>query len=249
MSKCPCLDLQRVGFSFARFGDPAAQPIFDGFSLSVETGSAVAIMGSSGVGKSTLAALMARKLTPQSGTIDYCSSVHLPYDVTYVDQSPMNSVFPWQTVSGNIEYPLRKLKWPAKRIKERVSKLVESFRLTSLLHSFPARLSGGELQRLALARHLSWQPRIMILDEVFTALDIETRTCSVAALKAIVREENTTVVMVTHNVSDALSLADRCIILGGRPAVAVYDFPVEDGNISEAVFRQTLRRAIRDGYI
>ncbi len=247
--KAPAVDIRNVGFSFRADKSSAPRVIFEGFSLRVDSGSSLVIMGCSGVGKSTLAGLMTRRLVPHSGTVEYASVIQRPYDVTFVDQTPMNNVFPWQSVRDNIEYPLRKLLWSARQRGDRVSRLIELFRLGGVMHSFPARLSGGELQRLALARQLSWQPRIAVLDEVFTALDVETRACCVAALKTIVKEEQTTIVMITHSVSDAISMADRCIVLGGRPASAVCDFTVQNGNISEGVFTQTLRRAICDGYI
>jgi NitT/TauT family transport system ATP-binding protein len=239
--------LEEIAFGFPpRNGSPGTL-ILEQFSLQVERASTLVVMGPSGVGKSTLGRLIAGGLGPQAGRIRYSSAIRSRSDVASVDQHPMNTVFPWQTVSGNLDYPLRKLGWTRRARAERVESLLTGFRLTCLGGSYPAELSGGELQRLALARSLSWRPRLVILDEALGALDIATRTHVLMALRAVITGDGTTAVVITHSISDAFDLADRCVVLGGRPARIVADF--ETRSASNAAVRNALLEAIRDGHL
>lgn len=209
----------RFSFPHSRNGD--AGFLFDGLCLSVAAGTTLVVMGASGVGKSTLGALIAGYLTPHGGTLEYSENIRGGRAIAYVDQAPLNVVFPWQTVADNIAYPLRKLGWPAAAREARVRHLLDAFLLTDLASAFPSRLSGGEQQRLALARSVSWQPRLIVVDEAFSGLDVATRPAVLEAFQTCARDVRSTVVMITHSISDALTLGDQCVILDGRPVDVV----------------------------
>ena len=226
------LELRAVSFSYGWItdGEPSGEPdgeqIFSDFSLAIERGSRVAVMGSSGSGKSTLGRLLTGLLIPQRGWIYHHADLQLAHNVVYVDQNALNSVFPWQRVEQNIRYPLQKLGWKPGQIEARVDRLLETFQLQDLRSSYPANISGGQLQRLALARCLSWQPKFVVLDETFSALDKRTKDNILLALPDLFEEDETTVVLITHNAPDVFLIADRCVVLANRPVSITEDIPI-----------------------
>jgi NitT/TauT family transport system ATP-binding protein len=249
------LAMENVGFSYPSRSQNADNALYEGFSLRVEQGSILAIMGSSGAGKSTLGRIMAGILTPQSGKVVWSPEFRNQSDIVYVDQHPINSVFPWQTALANIEYPLRKLGWDGTRRTERVGYLVSLLRLDGVVDSYPAQLSGGELQRVALARCLSWRPALVILDEPFSALDGKVKAEIISALHELATRDGNTLVLITHNVADALALGMRCVVIGKRPVEIISDlefrsgFPREEGAPDYEVMQQALIEGIRHGLV
>ncbi len=222
------LELRAVSFSYgwSTDGEPDGEQIFSDFSLAIERGTRVAVMGCSGSGKSTLGRLLTGLLKPQRGWIYRNPDLELAHNVVYIDQNPMNSVFPWQRVEQNIRYPLQKLGWKPGQIEARVDRLLETFQLQDLRRPYPANISGGQLQRLALARCLSWQPRFVVLDETFSALDKRTKDSILLALPDLLEEDETTVVLITHNAPDVFLIANRCVVLANRPASITEDIPI-----------------------
>lgn len=248
------LELEGVGFSYPVRSNSNGH-LFESFSLTVQQGSILAIMGASGVGKSTLGRMMAGILSPQKGTVTRSPQFKNNCDVVYIDQHPMNSVFPWQSVRRNIEYPLQKLGWDRSKTGDRRSYLISLFRLDGLGDSFPANLSGGELQRLALARGLSWRPELVILDEPFSALDGKVKAEIISALHELAARDRITLVLITHNVSDALALGMRCIVIGKRPVQIISDlefragFPRAEEAPDYDAMQQALITGIRNGLV
>lgn len=116
--------------------------------MRIEQGSIVTIMGSQRIGKSTLGRIMAGILIPRSGAVGHSPDFMRSADVVYVDQHPLNSVFPWQTVLDNVRYPLEKPNWEGSERRDHICYLMNLFRLSALTNVYPAQLSGGELQRL-----------------------------------------------------------------------------------------------------
>jgi NitT/TauT family transport system ATP-binding protein len=249
------LEMESVGFSYPSRTPPGDHNLYDGFSLRVEQGSILAIMGTSGSGKSTLGRMMAGILTPQAGKVTRSPDFRSQSDVVYIDQHPINSVFPWQTALANIEYPLHKLGWDGARRRERVSYLVSLFRLDGVTDSYPAQLSGGELQRVALARCLSWRPELVILDEPFSALDGKVKAEIISALHELATRDGNTLVLITHNVADAIALGTRCVVIGKRPVEIISDlefrsrFPREEGAPGYEAMEQALIEGIRSGLV
>jgi NitT/TauT family transport system ATP-binding protein len=248
------LELQDVVFSYPARADSNGQ-LYAGFSLTVGLGSILALMGPSGSGKSTLGRMMAGILTPQAGEVRCSSQFVNRWDVVYVDQHAINSVFPWQTVAENIKYPIKKLGWDHARRKERICYLMSLFRMGALADAYPASLSGGELQRLALARCLSWKPQLVILDEPFFALDRRVKAEIIAGLEQLARSDRMTVVLITHNVADALALGARCVVIGQRPVQIISDlefrapYPRDRETPDYNAMQQALVSGIRDGLV
>ena len=209
--------------SFTYNGGSGGLWILDGFSLALKMGEVTALMGESGCGKSTLAKLIARIDSPKSGEIRWPQTIVQPHELAYVDQVAADGYFPWYTVSRNLAYPLKHLGWSSTEIDARVSKLMALFRIGHLADTSPALTSGGEQQRVATARAFAAQPRCLILDESFSALDAELKSNILQQLRPLSIEEEITLILITHNVSDALALADRCVMLEGPPLKVIAD--------------------------
>lgn len=251
------IGLSHVRFDYTRSAGNAAGRTGDGlfhdFSLSIAPGSCVAVMGASGSGKSTLGRLLCGLLQPDSGRVLRHPDLRRRYDVVYVDQDPLNSVFPWQRVRQAIGYPLRKIGWDQGRIAERTQQLLRFFQLQKEENAYPTNLSGGQLQRLAVARCLSWQPRVAILDEAFSALDRRMKERILSDLPSLLQRDRTTVVLLTHHFTDVFLLAGRCVVLAGRPVSITADIPISvpfPRSTDPQEFRgatQTILEALKDG--
>ncbi len=255
LSTGSALQIDDIDFSFASRSGGIDGPLYKEFSLHIEQGSIVAIMGASGAGKTTLGRIMAGILTPQRGSVRRSPGLTKASDLVYVDQHPMNGVFPWQTVLENVRYPLEKLNWQGAQRRERICYLMTLFRLGALADVYPAQLSGGELQRLALSRCLSWKPKLVILDEPFSALDGEVKAEITSALHELALKDRITLVLITHNVSDALALGMRCVIIAKRPVRVISDlefrtaFPRDESTPDYDAMQQALINGIRDGLV
>lgn len=228
-SKDIAITISNMGFAYtAQNRSDVDEVIYRDFSLQIESGTALALMGASGSGKSTLARLMAGMDSPNSGVIERSPTLLRRHDVVYVDQNPFNSVFPWLSVMSNLDYPLRKLGWENSAIIRRRNELLQMFHLSDVKHSLPAKLSGGEVQRLAIARCISWSPRVLILDETFSALDRKTKSEIQDVFRRVLADEAITLVLATHNVGDVMTLCSRCVVLGERPVRSLADLDLQD---------------------
>jgi NitT/TauT family transport system ATP-binding protein len=186
-------------------------------SLSVRDREFLALLGPSGCGKSTLLYLLGGFLPVESGSI-------LVGDKPVTGPGPDRGVvfqnfalFPWKTVRQNIGYGLEKAGMPKPEREQRTRELVELVHLTGFEDSFPSQLSGGMKQRVAIARTLAVDPAILLMDEPFGALDAQTRGLMHEELLAIMRRTPKTVVFVTHDVREAVYLADRVAVMTARP--------------------------------
>ncbi len=179
-------------------------------SFSVDEGEFVAIIGPSGCGKSTLLSLAAGLLTPSSGSVTSRGSFG------YMLQK--DHLFPWRTIEKNIFLPLEIKKNTSSEGRERAIGLAQKYGLGEFLKSYPAQLSGGMRQRAALIRTLATDPDVLLLDEPFSALDYQTRLCVTEDVANIIRSEKKTALLITHDISEAISLADRILVLSPRPA-------------------------------
>ncbi len=248
------LRMRGVDFSYCS-GQDDGRGLYAGFELAIEQGSVLALMGASGCGKSTLGKMMAGIIRPAAGRVEWSPQFSRRAAVVYMDQQPMNSIFPWQTVRRNLGYPLEKMRWSEQESRARVNSLASLFRLEASLDALPARISGGELQRLALARCLSWRPGLVILDEPFSALDRDVKTNISYALHELAIKDGMTVVLITHNVADALAIGMRYVIIGDRPVRIILDLefnspnPLQRGGVEYDSMEKTLVACIRDGLV
>jgi len=192
----------------------------DRVSLSVRQGEFVCLLGASGCGKSTLLSLVAGLDQISGGTLDIGGR-----HVSLMFQEA--ALFPWLSVRGNVELPLRLQGVGRAERRARAEELLETVRLRGFGDKRPHELSGGMRQRVALARALAQNAEILLMDEPFGALDAMTRDILHDELERIWREQELTVLFVTHNVREAVRLGDRVILLSSRPGRVIEDFPVE----------------------
>ena len=196
--------------------DGKSVPVLDDISLDVSDGEFICLVGPSGCGKSTLLNLTGGFLAPTSGSVTIDGQgVHGP-DPRRILVFQERGVFPWLTVEGNIGFGLSKLS-RAER-EQRIAHYVQMVRLQGFEHSYPSDLSGGMKQRLQVARALAVNPDILFLDEPFGALDSVTRLIMRGELLRIWQTERRTIIFVTHDIDEAVQLADRVVVLSSRPA-------------------------------
>jgi ABC-type nitrate/sulfonate/bicarbonate transport system ATPase subunit len=208
------LQMKDVGMVFQRDGKTTS--VLEDINLDVGDGEFICIVGPSGCGKSTLLNLMGGFLAPTSGTVAINGEAVTGPDPRRILVFQERAVFPWLTVEGNIGFGLQKLS--RKERDERIAHYVRLVRLGSFEHSYPSDLSGGMQQRLQVARALAVNPQILFMDEPFGALDSVTRLIMRQELLRIWQAERRTVLFVTHDVDEAVQLADRVVVLSSRPA-------------------------------
>lgn len=207
-------DAVRHGYRVA--GRPEMVALSD-VNLSVEPGEFVSLLGPSGCGKSTLLYLLGGFIPIQSGQI-------LMEGKKVTGPGPDRGVvfqnfalFPWKTVKQNIAYGLERMAMPARERAERVQSFIEMVHLRGFEDSFPSQLSGGMRQRVAIARTLAVNPRVLLMDEPFGALDAQTREIMHEELLGIMRRTKMTTIFVTHDVREAVYLSDRVAVMSSRP--------------------------------
>lgn len=248
------IDVRDVGVTFASTG-PERLVALDGVRLTVEPGEIVALIGPNGSGKSTLLRVIAGLLVPDRGTvsIDGADVLGPSPRVGLVFQEPR--LLPWRTTTENVAYPLELAGVPRAERDERVAALLRTVGLEGADALIPGLMSGGMRQRAALARTLATEPRVLLLDEPFSALDELTRERLNVELLEIAGRRHATVVIVTHSVQEAIFLADRVIVLSERPGRVVADIrvalprPRSIGDLDAAVVSataQTIRANLAD---
>jgi len=213
-SKNPAgLALTHVDFRY-----PDGQVVFDDLSFSVEPGEFVAVLGPSGCGKSTLLNLLSGFLKPSRGEITINGELVRPEhpSLGYIFQSPQ--LFPWLSVIDNIQFGLKMAGVLSQ--KEQVEKAryyLQVVGLSAVAERFPHQLSGGMRQRVSLARALATEPQLLLADEPFSALDAMTRRHMNEELLRLRARFGQTVLFITHDIDEAVFLADRVVVLGRAP--------------------------------
>ena len=186
-------------------------------SLDVHEGEFLAVIGPSGCGKSTLLNMAAGLLKPTVGAVRYGAvPVTGPNrEVGYVTQK--DQLLPWRTVEKNVALPLEFRGVPKAQARDRVAAVIEQVGLRGFERSYPGELSGGMLKRAALARTMVYAPSTYLMDEPFASLDAQLRMVMQDELLRIWRETRSTVVFVTHDLAEAITLADRIVVVTSRP--------------------------------
>lgn len=182
-------------------------------SLDVKDGEFVAIVGPSGCGKSTLLNILCNLDKPTSGQIILKNNAKIGYMLQ------QDCLFPWLTIFDNCCIGLKIKNKLTKENKEYVKNLLYTYGLKDFINSYPNSLSGGMRQRVALIRTLAIKPDILLLDEPFSALDYQSRLAVCDDVYRIIKKEKKTIIMITHDIAEAISMADRIVILTGRPAM------------------------------
>jgi osmoprotectant transport system ATP-binding protein len=221
------LQFEDVGFRYRNGG-----PVVGGFTLSVDSGEVVVLVGRSGAGKSTILKLVNRMVLPRSGSVRVegrdtreWDSIRLRRRIGYVLQDI--GLFPHMTVEENVGLVPRLERWPADRIRSRVRELLELVGLPPepFASRWPSELSGGQRQRVGVARALAADPPILLMDEPFGALDPVTRVELRREFARIQQQLKTTVLFVTHDMAEAFALAGRIGVVDAG-ALVVCDVPV-----------------------
>jgi NitT/TauT family transport system ATP-binding protein len=196
-------------------------------SFDIERGEFVSIVGPSGCGKSTLLKIMAGLDTPSSGEVRFQGgTVRGPHSkISMVFQA--FGLFPWRTVLENVEYGLEMRKVPKAERREISRQYLEMVGLGGYEHMYPKQLSGGMKQRAGIARALTVEPEVVLMDEAFSAIDEVTADVLREEVSEIHKETGKTFVLVTHNLAEAIELADKVVVLSSRPAKVKKIFPVE----------------------
>lgn len=197
-------------------------------SLTLKEGEFIAIVGPSGCGKSTLLSILCGLEDKTSGEIIFPNKEKKK--IGYMLQQ--DCLFDWLTILDNCLLGLKIKKELTKYTKEKVIKLLENYGLKDFINKYPNSLSGGMRQRVALIRTLATDPDILILDEAFSALDYQTRLAVSDDVYKIIKEKKKSVIMVTHDITEAIAMADKVIVLSNRPAVIkkIYDIKLSNSS-------------------
>ena len=184
-------------------------------SFDVNDGEFVAIIGPSGCGKTTILSLVCKLLAPTSGTVAISGDDRVGYMLQ------RDQLFEWRTIEKNVYLGLEIMRKLTPENKAYACELLKKYGLWEFRKHYPSELSGGMRQRAALIRTLATNPDLLLLDEPFSALDFQTRLEVCDDVYAIIRKEQKTALLVTHDISEAISLADRIIVLTQRPATVL----------------------------
>ena len=218
------LELNNIGKKYqAKNGEIEA---LKNINLKVNEGEFISIIGPSGCGKSTLLSIIAGLEKQSSGEL------YIDGEIGYMLQT--DSLLPWRTIYKNVLFGLEIRKNKTEENEEYVKELLRKYDLYDFKDKYPSQLSGGMRQRAALIRTLAIKPRILLLDEAFSALDYQTRIMVTNDIFKILKNENITSVMVTHDISEAISMSDRVVVLTNRPGTVKnihnIDFEMENRN-------------------
>ncbi len=198
-------------------------------SFEVRAGELVTIVGPAGVGKTTLLRMLSGLSAPSTGRALLAGReiVGPPPQMAVVFQDYSRSLMPWLTVGGNVALPLINRAGCSRAEKERiVERALAEVGLEGVAKRHPWQLSGGMQQRVAIARALAYQPQVLLMDEPFASVDAQTRSDLEDLTLAVRRDLDLTVVVVTHDIDEAVYLADRVIVLSGRPATVTEEVEV-----------------------
>ncbi|GGR35815.1 ABC transporter ATP-binding protein [Agromyces mediolanus] len=207
-------------------------------SLEVGEREFVCVLGPSGCGKSTLLRIAAGLEKPSLGTVETQSRPSVVFQE--------HGVFPWLTVAENVAYPLRLRRVPRAARRERVAELLELVGLTEFAGYYPSQISGGMRQRTSVARALADDGNVLLMDEPFGALDEQTRVALQQELLRIWEQTEKSVLFITHSVDEALTLADRVVVMSHRPGRIIAEVEIPFGRPRDII---ELRRDPRYGEI
>ena len=219
------MNLRNVGLIYqSKNGETEA---IKSLNLSVKKGEFVAIVGPSGCGKTTMLSIMSGILRATSGEI-FIDGKEISESDAYIGYMfQKDELFEWRSVWQNIMLGLEIKKGITENDKQYAKNLAHKYGLGDFIHKKPRELSGGMRQRVALIRTLVLNPQILLLDEPFSALDFQTRLSVCDDVSNIIRSECKTAILVTHDISEAISMADRVVVLSKRPATVKKIFKID----------------------
>jgi NitT/TauT family transport system ATP-binding protein len=225
----PIVELSQVNMTFNRQGGQKGQTIaLKDINLCIEPGEFVSLIGPSGCGKSTLLRLVGDLLQPTSGDVIVngkpARQARQDQDYGIVFQAPV--LFEWRSILKNVMLPLELHGFDAQQQADRAHELLAMVELSGFEQHYPWQLSGGMQQRASIARALAEQPKLLLMDEPFGALDEMTRERMNMELHRIWQNTQTSVIFVTHSISEAVFLSTRVVVMSARPGEILHDIPV-----------------------
>lgn len=219
------LELDNISYSYHTLNGEI--PVLKNISFSVKEGDFLAIVGPSGCGKSTLLSIIAGLLQPESGTLKLNGSMdnknfaHIGYMLQ------KDTLLEWRSIYKNVMLGLEIRKECNPQKKAYVNDMLETYGLSSFKNAHPSQLSGGMRQRAALIRTLALDPDILLLDEPFSALDYQTRLSVSDDIAHIIKEQKKTAILVTHDISEAIAMGEKVLVLTKRPATIHKIFDIQ----------------------
>lgn len=213
------LKVEQISKTYGKAGE--GRTIIEGMSFEVLAGEMVCIVGKSGIGKTTLLNCLSGLAPVTSGAVVLNGErvAKPPRELTAVFQDYRRSLMPWKTAEGNVMMPLRHgLGLPKAEARERTAEALRSVGLADCAHLYPWQMSGGMQQRVSIARAIAYRPSILLLDEPFASVDAQTRFELEDLLLNIRRDLSMTMLLVTHDIDEAVYLGDRVVVVGGAPA-------------------------------
>ena len=232
------LNIQNLSKSF--FTLDGEIEVLKDLSFSLKEGEKIAIVGPSGCGKSTILNLISGLILPNKGTID------LSGDVGYMFQK--DNLLEWRTIYKNITIGLEIKGKITDTQKNNIDNLLKKYGLYEFKNSYPSELSGGMRQRVALIRTLVLNPSLLLLDEPFSALDAQTKIAVNEDVYTIVSKENKSVILVTHDISEAIGFCDKIIVLTNRPSTIKNIYSIEFKNLENRTPLKTRKHLLFKDY-
>ncbi len=229
------ITFEKVSFSY-----PATR-VFSELNLSLEENKINCILGPSGCGKSTLLNMLSGDISPQSGTLKNAEK-----KVSYVFQSPR--LVPQITVFGNLDLVLRSVIGDKAERKRRILSALELVGLKNSGETYPSMLSGGMAQRVALARAFLFPSELLLMDEPFKGLDVALKKSIISAFLSLYDREEKTVVFVTHDPDEAVTLGDKIIMLSDKPAAAIAEFRISESRSERKIYDAELTKIKNEIY-
>jgi len=206
---------------------PKSPLTFDNVNIDAQPGEALVIIGRSGCGKSTLLHIISGLLRQTSGTLELDKEEVNAPSSRWVMMFQAPHLFPWMTVERNVGVGLHFAGWPKDKMQARVAEAISLVHLDEYAKNNVQDLSGGQQQRVALARSLVMEPEMLLLDEPFSALDTFTRTSLQKDVRSITKKLGINLVMVTHDIDEAVLMADRALVMAGSPGKIMHDVGID----------------------
>jgi ABC-type nitrate/sulfonate/bicarbonate transport system ATPase subunit len=206
---------------------PKSPLTFDQVDIEAQQGESLVIIGRSGCGKSTLLHIIAGLLHQTSGTVQLNGEYIKKPSPRWVMMFQAPHLFPWMTVTHNVGIGLHFANWPKKEKLQRVREALSLVSLEDYADNNVQDLSGGQQQRVALARSLVMEPELLLLDEPFSSLDAFTRASLQKDVRSIAKRQGLNVLMVTHDIDEAVLMADRALVMAGAPGKIIHDLSID----------------------
>lgn len=212
------LNIQNLSYAYHTL--QGETKVLEHVNFSIEEGEFVAIVGPSGCGKSTLLSLISGLLTPDEGSITLCNSKKVGYMLQ------KDHLLEWRTTQKNLILGPEITHQLSSDTYVQMDHMLKNYGLYRFIQAKPSQLSGGMRQRAALIRTLLLEPDLLLLDEPFSALDYQTRLSVSDDIWQILKKENKTALLITHDISEAISMADRILVFSSRPATISSEIPI-----------------------